>query len=455
MVNAHFDRLKASFNSGRTRPLSYRKQQLKNVLRFLAECEEPINKALDEDLRKPRFESLTSEIGMSRAETRHALAHLDEWARIRRVPTPITQIPSTCSYTFEPKGLILILGPWNFPLQLIISPLIGAIAAGNTMIIKPSEHAPHTSRMLAELLPRYVDTECLQVIEGDQEISHALLEHKFDHIFFTGSTRVGRLVMEAAAKHLTPVTLELGGKCPTFVDESADIALSAKRILWGKLINAGQVCLAPDYVLVHQSKTQSLIAALKKSLESFYGKDVRASSDYARIINCGHVTRLQALLKDQNIVYGGDLNVDAKYFSPTLVLNPALDSPLMQEEIFGPILPIIEYSTLDEAIGTVNKMERPLALYVFSKSTSNIDKILSRTASGGVCINDTVSHVAVPSLPFGGVGASGMGNYHGEDGFQAFSYKRACLKKSTLFDLPLRYAPYHNWKARVAGWFLN
>lgn len=454
MTSEHFESLKAFFYSGQTRPLAYRKQQLKNLLRFLKECENDIAKALEADLRKPHFEALTSEIGVSRAEIRYALANLNRWAQPKQVSTPITQIPASCSYAFEPKGVVLVIGPWNFPLQLNIIPLASALAAGNTVIVKLSEHAPHTSAMLASLLPRYLDSQCVRIVEGDHLVSQELLQMQFDHIFFTGSTRIGRIVMQEAAKNLIPVTLELGGKCPTIVDESADISLAATRILWGKLINAGQVCLAPDFVLVHSSLKDKLIEALKRNIQNFYGQDVAKSSDYARIISCDHASRLARLLIGHNVIFGGVVDANAKYVSPTLVLNPSLDSPLMEQEIFGPILPIIEYSDLNEVKKILSKMGKPLALYIFSKNKKNIQKIESENASGAVCINDTVSHVAVPTLPFGGVGASGMGTSHGEDGFQAFSYKRAYFDKATFYDLPLRYAPYTKLKARIAGWFL-
>lgn len=455
MVSTHFDRLKSTFNSGKTRPLPYRKAQLRSLIRFLNECETDICTALSEDLRKPKFETLTGEIGLTRVEARHMIANLCKWAAPNYAPTPLAQFPAVSTYVYEPKGVVLILGAWNFPLMLTLTPLVAAIAAGNTAILKPSEHAPHSSKLMAEKLPLYMDADCVQVIEGDHEISQELLQLRFDHIFFTGSTRVGRLVMQEAAKNLTPVTLELGGKCPTIVDETAKIKLAATRILWGKLMNAGQSCLAPDFVLVQRAKSQELVAALKEAIANFFNGDPKKSPDFGRIVSATHVARLQGLLQSQNIVFGGETDASTHYIAPTLVLNPKLDSPLMQEEIFGPILPIIEYDTLDDALKIISEKERPLALYVFSSSRANIDRVRTRTISGAMCINDAVSHIAVPDLPFGGIGASGMGNYHGESGFQTFSHKRAYLKKSTLMDFPLRYAPYQEWKARVAGWFLR
>jgi len=450
-----FESLKESFNAGKMRPLANRKTQLKALLRFLCENEQSIYEALKADLCKPEFETLIAEIGLSRLEIRHALAHLGKWAEAKRVPTPITQVISRSWYRYEPKGVVLILAPWNFPLQLVLSPLVGAISAGNCAIIKPSEHAPATSHLLTTLLPKYLDPECFQVVEGAHDVSHELLQLPFDHIFFTGSTRIGKIVMQEAAKHLTPVTLELGGKCPCIVDETANIALAAKRLLWGKLINSGQVCLAPDFLLVHRSKTSELIGALKQTVAKFYTDNVKSSADYTRIVSKEHALRLKSLLTDQQVIFGGEVDVDGKFMSPTFVLNPPVDSKLMREEIFGPILPIIEYSDTQDILSMLSQMERPLAMYVFSANPETIRVLSTQTASGAFCINDTVSHVGVLNLGFGGVGASGFGTYHGEDGFQTFSYKRAYFKKSTWFDLPMRYAPYSRWKSQLAALFLR
>ncbi len=343
-----------------------------------------------------------------------------------------------------------MIGPWNYPIQLLLSPLVGAIAAGNAAVLKPSELAPASAAALAELVPRYLDTACIRVIEGGVPETEELLAERFDYIFFTGSTRVGRIVMEAAAKHLTPVTLELGGKSPCIVARDADMDVAARRIAWGKLVNAGQTCVAPDYVLVDAAAADSLVHRLEAAIRDFYGDDPRQSPDFARIVSPAHHARLCSFFEDGDVVVGGAADPDDRYVAPTILRNVRPDAKVMQEEIFGPILPVLTVESVDEAIEFVNAREKPLALYVFTRDKATSRRVVERTSSGGACINDVVAHLGVPDLPFGGVGESGMGAYHGRHGFETFSHRKAVLDKSTLVDPALRYPPYVENKTKWA-----
>jgi aldehyde dehydrogenase (NAD+) len=347
---------------------------------------------------------------------------------------------------------VLIIGPWNYPVQLVLAPLVGALAAGNAAVLKPSEVAAHTSRALARLIPRYLDGDAIAVIEGGVPETTALLDERWDHIFYTGNGTVGRVVMAAAAKHLTPVTLELGGKSPTIVDRSANLDVAARRIVWGKYINAGQTCVAPDYVLVDRRVEGPLSARMRDAVRQFYGDDPQASNDYGRIINDRHFARLARLIDDEGsgeVLYGGDRDEDDRYFSPTAVRNPELTSPIMQEEIFGPILPVIAVDDTASAIEFVNSREKPLALYVFAEETEVANRVIASTSSGGACVNATIFHLAVPGLPFGGVGASGMGAYHGRATFETFSHAKSVLTKPTGIDPSIAYPPYRGIKAKL------
>ncbi len=414
---------------------------------MLGEHEADLLTALSADLGKSRFEGWVSEIAMARNEVDYTLEHLARWMKPKRVKTPLAMLPGTSMIIPEPLGVALILAPWNYPLSLVVIPLVGAIAAGNCAVLKPSEVSTHTSALLAKLIPQYCDGAA--VVEGGVDETTALLNERFDHIFFTGSTHVGRLVMAAAAKHLTPVTLELGGKSPCIVDASANLAVSARRIVWGKFFNAGQTCVAPDYVLAHQAIAAPLEIELKKAIREFFGDNPKASGDYGRIINERHHRRLTALLAESEIIDGGDHDVTERYIAPTLVRSPKLESLLMQEEIFGPILPILGVASIDEAIKFVNERPKPLALYVFAGDTAVANKVVESTSFGGGCINDTIAHLSAPELPFGGVGASGMGSYHGRASFDAFSHRKAMLVKGTWVDPSLRYPPYTESKF---GW---
>ena len=428
------------FAAGKTKELDFRLQQLNKLKAAIKANDQAILASLYADLHKPEFEGCF-ELAVTQ-DIDFALKYLKSWVKPKKVKLPLIQMPGSARIYPEPLGVALIIGPWNYPFSLLISPLIGAIAAGNCTILKPSEIAPHTSQIVAKIIKETFEPEYIAVIEGGVETSQQLLEEKFDHIFFTGGTKVGKIIMEAAAKHLTPVTLELGGKSPCIVDRDLNLAETAKRIVWGKLINAGQTCIAPDYLLVDREIKSDLLAEMKQCIDEFYASDPAKSPDYARIINQKQFDRLTRFLQDGNIVVGGETNASDRYIAPTVIDNVTLDSPIMQEEIFGPILPVIEYENLDSALEIVNNRPKPLALYIFSRNKEIQQRILQATSSGGVCINDTVLQVGVNELPFGGVGDSGIGNYHGIASFNTFSHHKSVLTKSFLFELNWRYAPY-------------
>lgn len=430
------------FNTNQTKDISFRIQQLQILKQAILDNQSAIINAVQADLNKPELEAYTTELGLCLEEINYTIKHIKTWVKPRKVATPITQFPSSSKIYTEPLGVVLIIGAWNYPFQLVIAPLIGAIAAGNCAILKPSEIAANTSHLLAEIIPKYFDSSFIAVVEGGKEATQQLLEEKFDHIFYTGSTQVGKIIMSAAAKHLTPVTLELGGKSPCIVDADTHLEYTARRIVWGKFINAGQTCVAPDYLLVDKKIKKDLLERIKQCIQDFYGTIPETSPDYARIISQNHFNRLCELLKMGNIIIGGETNPTTRYIAPTVIDGVTLTDRVMQEEIFGPILPIIEYTNLSEAIAVVNAQPKPLALYIFSSNKQHQEQVLQETASGGVCINDTIVHMAFPSLPFGGVGESGMGRYHGKASFETFSHQRSVLNKSFLVDIKLRYAPY-------------
>lgn len=435
-------RLGNTFATGRTHDLAWRKRQLLAVAQWLRDADDAIMTALAADLGKPALESYGTETGFCLAEIRHTLAHLEAWAAPERVSSPMVNLPSRSWMRHQPKGVALIIAPWNYPLQLAVAPMVAALSAGCCVVLKPSELAPATSALMAEALPRVLDAEAVAVVEGDVAVSTALLAQPWDHILFTGSTRVGRVVMEAAAKHLSPVTLELGGKSPVIVSRDADITLAAKRIAWGKGVNAGQTCIAPDYVLVERAVQDRFQHEIIATFKRFYGDDPQLSPDLARICTPAHHARLVGLLDGGTILHGGRHDVRDRFLEPTLLTDVDLDAPVMQEEIFGPILPIVPVDDLDEAIAFINARPHPLALYLFTRDDARVDRVLGRTLSGGACINDTLSHIAVSDLPFGGVGASGMGGYHGVHGFRTFSHTRGVVQRYGVADVPLRYPPY-------------
>lgn len=436
------EKQRAFYDSGATRDISFRIEQLRKLAGAMEKREAAILQALKLDLGKSEAEAYLSEVGISQAELAYIIKNLRAWARPERARTPWLFFGGKSRIYPEPLGQILIISPWNYPFYLSLAPLLGAMAAGNCAVLKPSELAPYTSSLLYKLIAETFDEDYIAVIEGGAAASQLLLEQPFDHIFFTGGTAVGKLVMQAAARSLTPVTLELGGKSPCIVDKDIHLEYAARRIAWGKFMNAGQTCVAPDYLLVQKDIKEALLAKLQEVISSFYGTDPRQCEDYARIINDGHFDRLEALLKDGRIVCGGVKDRAAKYIAPTLMEVVEEDSPLMQEEIFGPLLPVLEYEKLDEAVRFVNSRPKPLALYFFSRSRAKQEQVLRQTTSGGVCINDTLSHITSPELPFGGVGASGIGSYHGRASFEVFSHRKSVLIQPFMFDFTVKYPPY-------------
>jgi len=430
------------FYSGKTKSVGFRLYQLEQLKLLITENRDLVSKALKEDLNKSEAEANLTEIRETLRETRYALNRLKKWAKTQAVSTPFLLKPGTSYIKPEPLGTVLIISPWNYPFSLLFMPLVGAIAAGNTAVLKPSEIASATSRVIEELVPQYFERECISVVPGGVEETSTLLEQPLDHVFFTGSEKVGKIVMNAASKHLTPVTLELGGKSPCIVDKKVDVKIAAKRIAWGKFLNAGQTCVAPDYLLVREEIKDTIISAIREQINRFYGNDPELSQSYCRIINQSHFHRLEALLEDGNIVCGGDTDAEQRYIPPTILDNVNPESNVMSEEIFGPILPVISFKTVQEAVELVNDKPKPLALYVFSEDKEFQDLVLENTSSGGVCINDTILQITSPELPFGGVGNSGIGNYHGKSSFDTFSHYKSILKKPFKLDLFLRYPPF-------------
>lgn len=452
-IGATIEVARQRFREDVTRPLAWRDAQLAGVARFLKEEEAAIKEALQRDLGKSEFESYMAEIWSVANEVSDARRNLKRWTATRRVKTPSILKPANSMLRPDPLGVVLIISPWNYPLNLILAPLVGAIAAGNCAVLKPSELAAATSRLLAEKLPQYIDAECFPVVEGAVPETTALLEQRFDHICYTGGAHVARIVMAAAAKHLTPTTLELGGKSPCIVDESVNVKVAARRIAWGKFMNCGQTCVAPDYILVAEKSHDALVAELKSVIETFYGSDPKASPDYPRIINDAHFNRVASLIDAKKVVHGGETDGSIKYIAPTLMTDVTSDDAVMQQEIFGPVLPIIKISDVDEAIQFVNDREKPLALYVFAQDKAVVEQVLSRTTAGGVTVNHTILHLSNGELPFGGVGESGMGGYHGKWGFDTFSHLKPVLNKPTWIDPPITYPPFTDWKRKLLSFF--
>lgn len=434
-------RQRAFFQTGATRALAFRRGQLQRFSAALARHETPLLAALHADLRKSPLQGYTSELGLVQAEIRQALKQLTRWAAPMRRSVPWFVAPARGWVQPEPFGVALILGPWNYPVQLLLTPLVSALAAGNGAVLKPSELAPRTAEAIAALVREAFAEDFVSVVNGGPDVAGALLRERFDAIFFTGSTRVGREVMAAAATHLTPVTLELGGKCPAIVCADASVALAARRLAWGKFLNAGQTCVAPDFVLVQRGKRDALVAALQHSLRQFYGADPARSADYGRIVNARHFERLVNYLCDGKVVHGGAHEASDLFLAPTLLTDVSPSSSVMQEEIFGPILPLLEFDTLDEALALLRGRPTPLALYVFTGNRATEERVLAETRSGGVCVNDVVSHMIGGGLPFGGLGESGLGAYHGRAGFDAFTHRRAVLRRATWLDTSFRYPP--------------
>jgi acyl-CoA reductase-like NAD-dependent aldehyde dehydrogenase len=432
---------RAFFQSGATRPLEFRRTQLRKLQEAMAAQEHVLVAALHADLRKSPHEAYTTEIGLVASELRHALRHLPAWMKPRRRGAPLLAWPAGAFIRPEPYGVALIIGPWNYPLQLLLSPLVGAMAAGNCAVLKPSEFAPHTAAAIRQLISATFPAEYIAIVQGERLAAEALLREKFDTIFFTGSTSVGRAVMGAAARQLTPVTLELGGKCPCIVCADAPIEVTARRIAWGKFMNAGQTCVAPDFVLVERAVRDDLVRALKQAVREFYGEAPQQSPDYGRIINRRHFERLTGYLGSGRVVHGGQQEADDLYLAPTILTDVSPDAPVMQEEIFGPILPVLEFERLEDALARLRNRPIPLALYLFTKSRAIQESVLDGCRSGGVCLNDTVTHMVGKNLPFGGLGESGMGAYHGQASFDCFTHRRSVLRRSLAVDPKLRYPP--------------
>lgn len=426
--------------------------QLTQLKRMLTEQQDRLADALATDLHKSPIESYATEIGFTITEVDHAITHLGSWMQPRKVRLPVTFRPGSAKVLRQPLGLALIIAPWNYPLLLLLGPLVGALSAGNTAVLKPSELAPATSAIVGELVPQYLDERAVAVVEGAADETTALLAEPFDHILYTGGANVAKVVMRAAAEHLTPVTLELGGKSPAIVAADADIDVAARRIAWGRFTNAGQTCIAPDYVLVDAAVEDRFLGALLRAVHDFYGENPKVSPDFGRIVNDRHYDRLSGLLDAggfEAVVTGGDGSREDRYLAPTVLAGVDPGAAVMHEEIFGPILPVIAVEDVDEAIAFVTERPHPLALYVFTAADPTAQRVVEATSSGAVVVNHTLLHAAVPDLPFGGVGASGMGAYHGEQGFDTFSHRRSVLTKPTKPDPSLMYPPYKRWKQAI------
>lgn len=443
------------FDTGKTLDIRFRKAALLRLQQAIRRREAEINLALREDLGKAPFESYMTEVGLTLSELTYTLAHLDRWMQEKRVPTPLSQFHARSFTVPEPYGVVLVMAPWNYPFLLTMEPLIGALAAGNCCVLKPSEEAPRTSAVIASLVEEIYPPKYVAVVEGDRKVSVELLEQRFDYIFFTGSVSVGKLVMAQAARHLTPVTLELGGKSPCIVDETADLSLAAKRIVFGKFLNSGQTCVAPDYVLVQRSVQEPFLQELCRWTKRQLGREPLANPNYPRMVNERHYDRVMHLLAGELAVIGGYGRRQTLQIAPTILREVSPEAPVMQEEIFGPVLPVLAFDRIEEAIRFVKGREKPLALYLFTADRKTRVRILRQVPFGGGCINDTVIHLATSAMGFGGVGNSGMGSYHGRDSFDTFSHRKSIVDKSTWMDLPVRYQPYHKWKEALLRIFLK
>ncbi|WP_017753949.1 aldehyde dehydrogenase [Calidifontibacillus oryziterrae] len=437
------------FRSNKTKDISFRIEALKKLKTAIKNNEKLLMAALKTDLNKSEFDAYTTEIGIIIAEINFTLRHLQSWVKPEKVKTPLTHIGSTSYIYSEPYGVALIISPWNYPFQLAIAPLIGAIAAGNCAVIKPSELTPKTSELVATLIDDIFPVDYISVVEGDVETSQALLNEKFDYIFFTGSVPVGKIIMEAAAKTLTPVTLELGGKSPCIVHEDANLKIAAKRIAWGKYVNAGQTCVAPDYLYVHHAIKAEFLELLKQAIEELYGKEPLHNPNFTRIVSERHFNRLRCFVKSDKTIIGGGWDEAKLMIEPTVLADITWNDSVMDDEIFGPILPVLEYSTISEVVEGIQNHPNPLALYLFTESDTVQREVLNSISFGGGCVNDTVYHLSSPYLPFGGVGTSGMGAYHGKGSFDTFSHRKSVLMQTTRFDIPFRYPNLKNGLEKI------
>ncbi len=442
MIEAIVNSQKEFFKTGKTKTIAYRKQLLKQLQSELIKQEDFIVKALYDDFKKPEFESVITETAIVLQDLKRTLKHIDKWAKPKRVFPSLLNFPSSDFIFKEPYGTVLIIAPWNYPYQLALAPLIGAVAAGNTVVLKPSELTPNTSALLSKIIKHVFPPEFVTVIEGGVDTSTQLLNQVWDYIFFTGSVGVGKIVAKAAAPNLTPITLELGGKNPCIIDKSANLKLAAKRIVWGKFVNAGQTCIAPDYILIDQSIKNDFYNFLKEEITNAFTNKPKTSKDFARIINEKNFNRLTEMLVDQNCIIGGNHDITDYYISPTVIDQPSLDSKVMEDEIFGPILPVLAYDNINTIDTIINSYPKPLSLYVFSTNSAQAKQLIKQYSFGGGCINDTIIHFANHRLPFGGVGNSGIGAYHGKHTFNTFSHIKPIVKKGNWLDITLRYAPY-------------
>lgn len=433
------------FATNKTKNINFRLEQLKKLKTAILKNQKKIEDALWEDLHKSPEEAYLTEISIVLSELNHHIKKLKKWAKPKKVSTPLHLLPSSSKVIYEPVGLSLIVAPWNYPFQLLINPLIGAISSGCCSILKPSPYASTTAKVVQEIIEEIFEANYIAVIQGGRDINTILFNERFDIIFFTGSTNVGKVVMKAASQHLTPIILELGGKSPCIVDIGANIDIAAKRIAWGKMINAGQTCIAPDYLFVHHSIKDHLLDKISEHIKKMYGNDIKNSRFYPRIVNNKAIDRLNKLMKQGDICFGGEINKEEKYIAPTIIDNVNPDFLIMQEEIFGPILPVMSFNNVDEAIEYINKNEKPLAFYYFGNN-KKAKEVLSKTTSGGACINDTLMHIANHNLPFGGVGNSGLGKYHGKESFLAFSNEKSIVSTPTWIDLPFKYVPFKYFK---------
>lgn len=429
------------FASGATLSYKFRKEQLKKLQKALKEWEKPLCDALWSDLHKSPEEAIITEISIVGGEIKNHLTHLKGWMKSRNVCTPIKMMPSRSRIMSEPLGNSLIISPWNYPVQLLINPLVGAISAGCTAILKPSPYVPNVSAVIEKMINATFHKQYIAVVQGNREVNAALLQERFDIILFTGSPSLGKIVMREAAKTLTPVILELGGKSPCIVDKAADTNIAARRIAWGKTLNAGQTCIAPDYLLIHHTQVDKFVAAFAREIKKLHGNNTKESRHYVRLVSDKAFERVAGYLKEGRVLYGGATDAKERYIEPTILTDVNPESPVMQEEIFGPILPMITFKEREEAIQFIRRREKPLALYYFGKEKDG-EEVLRHTSSGGACINDTIMHIANENIPFGGVGNSGMGSYHGKRSFDAFSHQRSVVSTTTLLDLPFRYMPY-------------
>lgn len=451
----HIDQLLAEhrqwFSSGITRTPGFRLEQLQKLKDAIKRSEPRIISALNKDLRKSEFEAYATEIGFTLDSIGYMMKHLRRWMKPVKVRSPLHMFPAKSSILAEPYGTALIIGPFNYPFQLLIEPLIGAIAAGNCAVMKPSESTPATSAVIEDMIRETFDPAYIRVVQGEKETTNLLIHAKFDYIFFTGSVPVGRIVMEAAAKNLVPVTLELGGKSPVIVDKTANLEAAAKRIVWGKLINVGQTCIAPDYLLVHSDVAAELIGRIKHNITAFYGTDIRHNTDYGRIVNERQLRRIEKMLEQDRdkLILGGSVVPEDLYIEPSLIYPASWSDASMGDEIFGPVLPIMEYSQISEAIRSINDHPKPLALYLFTEDKQVEEQVMGSVSFGGGCVNDTITHVASTHLPFGGVGNSGIGGYHGKHSFELFSHRKSIVKRSTRLDFGIVYPPYGN-KVKLA-----